>query len=111
MTDTDKTARIRALNDRLRATGDGGLVLVTRGVLEFGLPFAARARATIASDTDFSQANDPYAEHDFGAVELDGNRLFWKIDYYDLARECASPDPADPELTARVMTIMMADEY
>lgn len=111
MTHDPKRERIRALNDQLRATGSGGLTLVTRGVLEHGLVFAARARAAIAKDVAFSQSDDPYAEHDFGAVDVEGNRLFWKIDYYDLARECGSPDPSDPTVTSRVMTIMMADEY
>lgn len=103
--------RIRALNDQLRSTGSGGLTLVTQGVLEHGVIFATRARAAIAKDEAYSQANDPYAEHDFGAIDIEGNRLFWKIDYYDLAREYGSPDPSDPAVTSRVMTIMMADEY
>lgn len=111
MTNDQARERIRALNDQLRSTGNGGLTLVTRGVLEHGLVFAARARAAIAKDVTFSQANDPYAEHDFGAIDIEGNRLFWKIDYYDLAREFGSTDPSDPAVTSRVMTIMMADEY
>lgn len=111
MTDDETRARIRALNDQLRSTGAGGLVLVTRGVFEHGLLFAARARAAIAKDVCFSQANDPYAEHDFGAVDVEGNRLFWKIDYYDLERKYGSPDPSNPDVTSRVMTIMTAEEY
>ena len=27
--------------------------------------------------------NDPHQEHDFVAFELDGQRLFWKVDYVD----------------------------
>lgn len=111
MTDDLTRERIRALNDQLRSTGCGGLTLVTQGVLEHGLVFAARARAAIAKDATFSQASDPYAEHDFGTIDIEGNRLFWKIDYYDLAREFGSPDPCDPKVTSRVMTIMLADEY
>ena len=105
------TARIRALNDELRVNGRGGLVLVTRGLLEPGLPFAARVRAAVARDTTFSQANDPYAEHDFGALDLDGDRIFWKIDYYDETRTQGSRDPSNPGITQRVMTIMLAEEY
>lgn len=105
------TARIRALNDELRVHGRGGLVLVTRGLLEHGLPFAARVRAAIARDTSFSQAKDPYAEHDFGALDINGDRIFWKIDYYDETRTQGSPDPSNPDVTQRVMTIMLAEEY
>ena len=38
-------------------------------------------------------------------------KFFWKIDYYDRKTEFGSPDPADPALTTRVLTIMRADEY
>ena len=40
--------------------------------------------------------NDPYAEHDFGAIKLNGNTFFWKFDYYDLDLQMHSPDPSDP---------------
>jgi hypothetical protein len=59
----------------------------------------------------FTPDNDPYGEHDFGAIELSGDRYFFKIDYYDLSKTAASPDPANPAVTQRVMTIMRADEY
>ena len=36
---------------------------------------------------------------------------FRKIDYYDRATEAGSPDPADPAVTTRVLTLMRADEY
>ncbi len=60
---------------------------------------------------DFTADNDPYGEHDFGAFQLGGEKLFWKIDYYDLALEMGSPDPADPAVTRRILTIMLAEEY
>lgn len=53
----------------------------------------------------------PPGEHDFGAVEIEGETFFWKIDYYDETMSYLSPDPADPTITNRVMTIMRADEY
>jgi hypothetical protein len=36
---------------------------------------------------------------------------FGRIDCYDRATEMGSPDPADPAVTARVLTIVLADEY
>jgi hypothetical protein len=59
---------------------------------------------------DFSAANDPHGEHDLGAFDFDGTPVMFKIDYYD--KDLAfSPDPADPSVTVRVITIMLANEY
>ena len=59
----------------------------------------------------FEAGDDPYGEHDFGAVEIAAEKFFWKIDYYDEAMNGGSEDPADPARTTRVLTIMLADEY
>ena len=37
--------------------------------------------------------------------------VFWKIDAYDRTLEFGSDDPADPSVTRRVLTIMLASEY
>ncbi len=60
---------------------------------------------------DFSEGNDPYGEHDFGAFDFKEDRVFWKVDYYDTDMEHGSEDPADLEKTVRVMTVMMGWEY
>lgn len=60
----------------------------------------------------FTPDNDPYSEHDFGRVTLDdGEDYFWKIDYYDPTLTRHSDDPASPNATRRVITIMRSDEY
>ena len=59
----------------------------------------------------FTPDNDPHGEHDFGAFEHTGHRIFWKIDYYDTGMEAGSEDPADSSQTTRVLTIMLASEY
>ena len=60
---------------------------------------------------DFSERNDPFDEHDFGAIEYEGNTVFWKIDYFDLDLMNYSPDPSDLNVTRRVLTIMLGEEY
>jgi hypothetical protein len=79
-------------------------------------PQAARfdsqhADQTIAVYDDFCHANDPHEEHDFGAFEAEGHRIFFKIDYFDNALSMHSPDLSDPSVTKRVITIMLAEEY
>jgi hypothetical protein len=108
---TTKTEVIRTLNDELRQNLSTGTALITVGVAALGVEAVARIVKTIAVYDDFCYANDPYEEHDFGAFEIDGNKLFFKIDYYDKSRCCHSPDPADPSVTERVITIMLAEEY
>jgi Protein of unknown function (DUF3768) len=106
-----KTARIRALNDELRQSLIGGMAVMTPGVTALGQEAVARIVKTIEVYDDFCHANDPHGEHDFGAFDADGKRIFFKIDYFDLTLTVHSPDPSDPNVTKRVITIMLAQEY
>ena len=109
--EASRAARIAALNDGLRRHGCGGLVLVTNGIacLE---PSTVRAILNeVAAFDAFTPDNDPWNEHDCAALTVKGVNVLWKIDYYDRQRQFHSPDPADPKLTVRVLTIMLAEEY
>ena len=110
-TTESKTDRVRTLNDAFRRTFVGGAVMVTQGVEAMPLDQRRSLIQKVRSFDAFSEDNDPHAEHDFGAVDEAGERFFWKIDYYDRKTEFGSPDPADPAVTTRVLTIMRADEY
>jgi len=95
----------------LRTKGIGGEVFATPGVTNLSHSMRGRVLRAIMEFDDFEEGNDPYREHDFGSVEIDGQTFFFKIDAYDLDLQYASEDPSDPTKTRRVMTVMRADEY
>lgn len=103
---------VQRINDQFRCKGTGtGSLMVTAGVHALGVIFARAAIEAVRAFDSFTCDNDPYGEHDFGALTVAGERLFFKIDYYDLAVVGHSPDAADVAQTHRVLTIMLASEY
>ena len=110
--ETPPHKRIRELNDQFRRDGRGnGRVLITSGLQEHGAEFALAAVTAVRDFNAFSDDNDPWGEHDFGAVDIDGEKVFWKIDYYTPDLTAGSENPANEGLTHRVLTIMLASEY
>ena len=109
--DTARTAIIRSLNDRFRQTFMGGAVVVTAGIAALDDATRSKIFAAVQTFDAFNEDNDPWVEHDFGSLEVDGERVFFKLEYYDLTRAMHSEDAADPTKTERVMTIMLVDEY
>jgi hypothetical protein len=80
---------------------------MTPGVAALGQQAVERIVQTISVFDDFCHANDPHEEHDFGSFEAEGRMIFFKIDYYDKSMTYHSPDPSDPSVTERVITIML----
>lgn len=109
--DEERAARIAELNDRFRETLTGGRVVLTQQVGALEGETKRKVLALVRGFNDFSLANDPYGEHDFGAIEADGERIFWKIDYFDNNLEYHSIDETVEAVTTRVLTIMKAEEY
>jgi hypothetical protein len=107
----EKSRRIRVLNDNFRFTFIGGQVVMSAGVADLPMGVRAQVVVKVQNFADFNENNDPYGEHDFGSFELAGETFFWKIDYYDRDLTSGSEDPADPNKTTRVLTVMLADEY
>lgn len=105
--------QVRDLNDTFRTSGPGlaGQWLCTAGVQELGVDFTLLAMRAVCSFDSFTGDNDPYGDHDFGSFHIGGQHLFWKIDYYDPTLCWGSEDPANPNITRRVLTIMLASEY
>jgi Protein of unknown function (DUF3768) len=108
--DSQADMRIRDLNDRLRKYRTGGRVVMTRGIAALGPEMVMRIDQAVRAFDAFSPDNDPYGEHDFGILQVDGYMVMFKIDAYDLDLRCASPDPSNSNVTCRVMTIMLAEE-
>ena len=106
-----RRALVRRLNDHLRCFWLGGRVMVTTGVSALGPRFLEAALAAVATFDAFDRDNDPYGLHDFGALVVMGQAILFKIDYYNADLSGGSPDPADPSLTTRVLTLMLAGEW
>lgn len=104
--------RIAALNDLARtAMGVASRVIQTPGICALPQADQSTIREKVETFDAFEPGNDPYGERDFGAFEHNGERVFWKIDYYDRTVRYGSEDPSDPAQTTRVLTIMLATEY
>ena len=106
------SAMIAALNDALRRTLNGGRIYKTDGIDALDADVQAKILEAVRTFAEFTADNDPYGEHDFGVVEVDSQRCFWKIDYFDRQDpDLGAEDPADAVTTERVLTIMLDEEY
>ncbi len=76
------------------------MLVVTRGIAAQFDGRLDEVLSRVKNFCAFTHDNDPYKEHDFGAFELDGEKIFWKIDDYD---GCDGYE--------LVLTIMLASEY
>lgn len=106
-----KSDAIRRLNDALRTSFTGGRILVTAAFQELETDAKARALQRVRTFTEWDGGNDPHHEHDMAFFDESGEKFFFKIDYYDNDVKFHSPDPADPEVTHRVLTIGLASDY
>jgi hypothetical protein len=85
--------------------------LVTEGIAALGAAAVNEVFRAVAAFDGFNEDNDPAGEHDCALLTAARVKVLWKIDYFDRRRRFLSPDPADPKLTVRVLTVMRADEY
>ena len=104
--------KIAELNDQFRQ-GDMklGQYMMTSGVQALAPEKQVQLIRLVQGFDQFTPDNDPYKEHDFGRVSMDGRDYFWKIDYYDPIRSQHSADPASPNATRRILVLMRTDEY
>ncbi len=90
-----------------------GRMHVTRSLMEAGDGFMAEAVQARGAFDRFEPENDPEGWHDFGAVTIRGETVFWKLDLYEADSEfrCGAETPDNPATTVRVLTIMMAHDW
>lgn len=123
---SDSTSNPRQLiaeqNDRFRRTcglplsraarGVPGQTVMTAGIAALPPEKQGEIIEAVMAFDHFTEANDPYGEHDFGRIDIDGvGPIFWKFDYYDQDLVYGSENPSDLTRTMRVLTIMLAGEY
>tara|TARA_R110000851_G_scaffold290173_1_gene444495 strand:- start:8619 stop:9005 length:387 start_codon:yes stop_codon:yes gene_type:complete len=86
------------LTSSLAMTEDGLVLEAVQAVGEFDV---------------FEPENDPDGCHDFGAVDIRGQKVFWKIDLYEADSDFryGAEAPDNPATTVRVLTIMMASDW
>ena len=98
--------RIRELNDNFRRTGEGGLPYPSDKVKAAGSAFLAAALRAIASFDAFTEEQDPSGERQGGMVEVEGEKVFFQINYYyDRNMGNKAPNPANPSTTQRTLFI------
>jgi Protein of unknown function (DUF3768) len=124
----EQTARIARLNDvASSAMGVACTAVATVGFRSLPEADQSRFRELIETYDAFDEDSDPHGERDFGTIYQLGDgrwtterprsrdeereRVFWKFDYYDRDLQFGSEDAANPAITQRVLTIMLADEY
>lgn len=120
-----RSERIARLNDRARqAMGLACVAVATEGFRALSEEDQSRVREMVETFDAFAPDNDPHGERDFGAIYQDSDghwtttrptrsaeTVFWKIDAYDRDLRFGSEDPANPAVTRRVLTLMLASEY
>ena len=90
-----------------------GRMHVTRSMMEAGDGFMAEAVKATGEFETFEPENDPEGWHDFGAITIRGETVFWKLDLYEAESDFhyGAEDPGNPETTTRVLTIMLAHDW
>ena len=107
----NNTNKIRQLNDAFRTSFKGGKVMLTLGIRSKSDIEQTEILERVLNFNDFNKNNDVYGEHDCASFIHNGEKIIWKIDYYDKDYRFMSEDPANPDITNRVLSIMTSEEY
>jgi hypothetical protein len=111
------SAVIAGLNDALRRAipigTPGNKIVMSRALASIPADTLVHVWNAVRGFDDFNADNDPHGEHDCATLDVNGapEQVMFKIDYYDKALEFGSENPADPNVTTRVLTLMLVSDY
>lgn len=121
MGSSERSQKIAELNDQFRSSMGvqmpgqpliPGHVVLTQGVAALSQEVQFSILEQVRGFNVFTSDNDPWGEHDFGIIPVEEVRsVYWKIDYYAPDLVHGSENPADLEVTVRVLTVLLASEY
>jgi len=100
MLTSDIAKRYDALRASIPRVAPPDLLAMTRGVAALGEDVVAEVLLKVREFDDFTEDNDPWREHDFGAFDHAGEKFFFKIDDHGMV-----------DGYRLVLTIMLANEY
>ena len=89
-----------ALRKSIPKVSSPNLLVITSGVNALSIEAVADILTSVKEFDSFNEDNDPYGEHDFGAFDYEGQKIFWKIDNHN-----------GQEGYNLVLTVMLAEEY
>jgi hypothetical protein len=102
----DDRTKIITLNDQLRTTFNGGRVQMSPAVGTLDPQLRGRALSALSRYNKFADGG----EHDWGVFIFAGYSFEWRIEYRAKEGIGVSPDPADPEMTFRVLTLYVVND-
>jgi Protein of unknown function (DUF3768) len=84
MTDEERKAKIRELNDAARksGSGSGNRVFLTKGIETLPTATKVDVMFAVANYNDFNEETDPWNEHCEGSFKVGERLICWRVEYY-----------------------------
>jgi hypothetical protein len=88
-----------------------GEIVMTEGIAAQSPEFKAEVFKRVMEYDKFDEEADLHDWHEMGVIEVAGEKVWFKIDLYDLNMEFGTEDPSNLDKTRRVLTILFPSEY
>lgn len=76
-----------------------------------GLEFVLECFRAVKAYDVFTKENDPFGSHEMGFMEVQGQKVWWKIDLYNLAYDGGATMPTSLADTRRVLTVFFPSDH